>query len=104
MTKTAPTQVSRYSIEGNCTYQMLILDIIILLRYLSYDFILLKEIPGVQCEGRPTEGPCLMKITGITFDPVSKTCKSYDDGGCGVTKNSFRDIEECEAKCSKFSK
>merc|ERR1719430_119944 len=58
-----------------------------------------EEIPGVPCEGRPTDGPCDMRIGGITFDPVSKTCKSYDSSGCSETKNSFRDIEECEAKC-----
>ena len=61
-----------------------------------------KEVPGVPCEGRPTEGQCDKRITGISFDTVSKTCKEYVGSGCRGTKNLFRDMEECEAKCSKF--
>ena len=79
-----------------------ILSTTILLHYSSYDLIILKEIPEVPCEGRPTKGLCDMAISGFTFDPVSKTCKSYDDGGCDETINSFRTLEECETKCSKF--
>lgn len=65
----------------------------------------MKEIPAVKgvknawCEGRPTFGFCKRAISGFTFDPVTKTCKSYDDSGCGETKNSYRTLEECETKC-----
>ena len=79
-----------------------ILNTTILFHYSIYNSIVLKETPGVPCEGQPTEGRCRMAISGITFDTVSRTCKSYDDGGCRETKNSFRTIEECETKCSKF--
>jgi len=64
-----------------------------------------EEIPAVKgvkdawCEGRPTFGLCDKAISGFTFDPVTKTCKSYDDSGCGETKNSYRTLEECETKC-----
>jgi len=60
----------------------------------------ISKIPAVPCEGRPTFVLCDMAISGFTFDPVSKTCKSYDDGGCGETKNSFRTLGECETKCN----
>ena len=43
-----------------------------------------------------------MLISGFTFDPVSKTCKSFKDRGCAETKNLYRTLEECETTCSKF--
>jgi len=56
------------------------------------------------CKGRPTVGDCDMLISGFTFDPVSKTCKSFKDRGCAETKNLYRTLEECETTCNSKPK
>ena len=42
-----------------------------------------------------------MGIHGYTFDSLTKTCKKFRDGGCGMTRNGFFKKEECETKCGK---
>ena len=44
-----------------------------------------------------------MIIEGYTFDSVSKTCKKFSDGGCGLSQNGFEHKENCEETCGIFS-
>ena len=59
------------------------------------------DAKGKPCHGKPTFGPCRMGIHGYTYDSLTKTCKKFRDGGCGMTNNGFFEKEECETKCGK---
>ena len=61
----------------------------------------IKPTAMPPCQGKPTHGPCDMRIDGYTFDTDSKKCKKFLGGGCGMTGNGFRSMEECQSKCSK---
>ena len=82
----------------------------ILLRNISYNLIIIKEIGlkrkeknGNRCKGSPVEaiGPT-GSLSGYTYNPKSKICTTYYYEGSGVTKNSYQSKKECEAQCSKF--
>jgi len=62
-----------------------------------------KKPPGKPCQGRPTDGPCAMEVSGYKFDPDSNSCIKFVGGGCGYSNNGFGTKDDCEAKCSTSS-
>ncbi|KAF4519417.1 hypothetical protein B566_EDAN008725 [Ephemera danica] len=44
-------------------------------------------------------GPCDAIMERYTFDDKTKHCKPFHYGGCGGTKNNFKNLDECNCKC-----
>ena len=68
-----------------------------------YNLFSAKKPPGKPCQGRPTDGPCTMEVSGYKFDPDSNSCIKFVGGGCGYSNNGFGTKDDCEAKCSTSS-
>ena len=68
------------------------------------DFLLCSKDTEKTCTSDdPTYGNCKGNIIGWSYFPEQAKCMSFNQRGCGLSSTGFNTIEECKAKCGKYT-
>mgnify|MGYP002804202166 CR=1 FL=1 len=53
------------------------------------------------CALKPDRGPCDLKITRWYYNAHTRSCETFEYGGCFGNSNNYRTLEDCKTSCAK---